>query len=150
MGAEQFKVFFTGQLIDGATHKKVAIRFAQTFKVPIDKAYQIVSAPKQVLLKSSLSHAKAYQMKLVLERLGMQVWLQRMKCIGTQRAVTSEKPPTQKPPTQKPPTQKEHKAIPTETSNWSLEPLDDEIRQKNAEGVELQNLSQVVGKDIKK
>ena len=140
MGVEQFKVFYIGQLIEGATHKKVAIRFAQTFKVPIDKARQIVTSPKQVLLKSSLTHAKAYQMKLVLERMGMKVWLERMSSIGAQKAVNTKNPQHEN----------QQQGSETEEFSWSLEPLEDEVQQRSADGIELQNLSQVVGKDIKR
>ncbi|WP_223788284.1 hypothetical protein [Marinicella meishanensis] len=92
MDQNQFKVIYTGQLQDGFESDAVAEAFAQRFKLLPAKAKKIIEAGREVVVKSSAEHVKAYKMKSLLESIGMVVRLERAALVKPP-TVTEPSPP---------------------------------------------------------
>jgi len=144
VGEEQFKIIFTGQLQENVTADQVVTQFSQTFNIPLTKAQKIIAVRHDMVLKTNLEHAKAYKFKRLLEQMGMRVKLQNQNNNERWRFA-----PGQDPELEKREAKPERTPSSSEMSSWSLEPIEEEIPQKTSDGIELQNLSQAVGKEIK-
>ncbi len=122
MEQNQFKVIYTGQVKDGFDAAEVSQAFAKKFKLPLSKATKIIQAGREVTIKARAEHVKAYQLKSLLESLGMIVRLERA--------------PIQAPKVKPESTATDTKVMNTETGQsgaWSLEPMESEKAEDDVE-----------------
>ena len=139
MGPDQFKVIFTGQLDEGVDAQTAAAQLAQAFKIPVEKASKIVSGGKEVTIKASAEHVKAYKIKSALESFGMQIRLQRVSQAKPESKPKPKIEPTLVPEDAAPAEVEAKKEPPKQTQNapdWSLQPIQDETGEKQEEAID--------------
>lgn len=136
MGPNLFNVIYTGRLLDGFVTEEVIKDFSNKFKIPEAKAIKVINANKEVVLKPRTEHVKAYKFKSVLESIGMDVRLETAAAFVPQNDVDHPSSPelpveqTVTQPTEQPEDSRPSDIQNTDSTAWSLEPLETETEDK--------------------
>jgi len=145
-----FNVIYTGKFKSESGPDLVSQAFADKFKIPHLKAKKIVLIGKEVTIKPKVEHVKAYQFKTALEKLGMEVRLQRvvtpLETKPSETLSVETKSQEFKEESQPAPVSKQNTAeVVAEAKNeqpqygrlssqWELEPIEQEVESEDEVG----------------